>query len=356
MHKPPESPPMPPPTTSQLRSNFGRSVSRWSISPRCEDAPAHRSPKAAKLVRKPTRRRLGQYSHRVDRTEPESAEMLRTVGGEPNDIALRANRPQSLIITIYGAYSRTMGGWLSVATLLTLMGEVGIEDAAVRSALSRFKRRGILVAERRGNTAGYALSENAWRTFDVGDARVLQRREPPAASGWILAAFSIPERSRDIRYRLRSRLARVGFAQVAGGLWIAPRSLEADVRYIVEVLGVHEHVNIFGADHVGFGSTAEAVRQWWDLDEIASQYSAFTETYRRVGSAYDSGSRIASTAAFADYTRILTSWRPLPYIDPGLPREFLPRVWAGDEATDLFYSLHDRLFQIAQHHVEDLAS
>jgi phenylacetic acid degradation operon negative regulatory protein len=85
-----------------------------------------------------------------------------------------------------------MGGWLSVATLLTLMGEVGIEDAAVRSALSRFKRRGILVAERRGNTAGYALSENAWRTFDVGDARVLKRREPPAASGWILAASSMP--------------------------------------------------------------------------------------------------------------------------------------------------------------------
>lgn len=288
--------------------------------------------------------------------EPESDETLRTFGGEPNDIALRANRPQSLIITIYGAYSRTMGGWLSVATLLNLMGEVGIEDAAVRSALSRFKRRGILVSERRGNTAGYALSDNAWRTFDVGDARVLQRREPPAANGWVLAAFSIPERSRDIRYRLRSRLARVGFAQVAGGLWIAPRSLEADVRYVVEVLGLHEHVNIFGAEHIGFGSTAEAVRQWWDLDEIAAKYSAFTSTYRRVGASYQTRSRIDPAAAFADYTRILTSWRPLPYIDPGLPREFLPRVWAGDEATDLFYSLHDRLFEVAQRHVEDMAS
>lgn len=291
----------------------------------------------------------------MDRLGQESAETLRTFGGEPNDIALRASRPQSLIITIFGAYSRTMGGWLSVATLLTLMGEVGVEDAAVRSALSRFKRRGILLAERRGNTAGYALSDNAWRTFDVGDARVLQRREPPASSGWVLAAFSIPERSRDVRYRLRSRLARVGFAQVAGGLWIAPRSLEADVLYIVEVLGVQEHVNIFGAEHIGFGSTPDAVREWWDLDGIGEHYTAFSRSYRRLANVYAEKTRIDPVSAFADYTRVLTSWRPIPYIDPGLPREFLPRTWPGDEATDLFYALHDRLFPAAQGHVEGIA-
>lgn len=292
----------------------------------------------------------------MDRIGQESAETLRTFGGEPNDVALRASRPQSLIITVFGAYSRSMGGWLSVSTLLTLMGQVGVEDAAVRSALSRFKRRGILLAERKGNTAGYALSDNAWRTFDVGDARVLQRREPPTSSGWVLAAFSIPEQSRDVRYRLRSRLARVGFAQVAGGLWIAPRALEADVQYIVDVLGVHEHVNIFGAEHMGFGSTAEAVRQWWDLDDIGAQYTAFTRTYRRIGAHYGENKSVDPVSAFADYTRVLTSWRPLPYIDPGLPREYLPRIWAGDEATALFYSLHDRLFPIAQKHVESVAN
>lgn len=291
----------------------------------------------------------------MDRIGQETAETLRTFGGEPNAIALRANRPQSLIITIFGAYSRTIGGWLSVGTLLTLMSEVGIEDPAVRSALSRFKRRGILVAERRGNTAGYALSENAWRTFDVGDARVLQRREPPITSDWVLAAFSIPERSRDVRYRLRSRLARVGFAQVAGGLWIAPESLEADVRYIVDVLGVHEHVDIFKAEHIGFGSTADSVREWWDLADIGRQYSAFTSTYRPIRANYERRSVHDPAVAFADYTKVLTSWRPLPYIDPGLPREFLPSRWAGDEATDLFYFLHDHLSPMAQRHVEQIA-
>ena len=297
-----------------------------------------------------------QYPHPVKTSGAEAAETLRTFGGEPNDIALRATRPQSLIITIYGAYSRTLGGWLSVADLLTLMSEVGVEDAAVRSALSRFKRRGILIAERRGTAAGYALSESAWRTFDVGDARVLQRREPPANTGWVLAAFSIPEHSRDVRYRLRSRLARVGFAQVGGGLWIAPRTLEPDVRYVVDVLGVHEHVDIFSAEHVGFGSTVAAVRGWWDLDDIAAQYRAFTRTYRSVAEQYDGARRrtIEPAGAFADYTRVLTSWRPLPYVDPGLPREYLPSNWAGDAATTLFYRLHDLLAPIAQRQVNSL--
>jgi len=291
------------------------------------------------------------YSANVDYLGNESAETPRTFGGEPSDVALRATRPQSLIITIFGAYSRSVGGWLPVSALLTLMGEVGIEDAAVRSALSRFKRRGILISERRGNTAGYALSESAWRTFDVGDARVLERREPPADTGWVLAAFSIPERSRDVRYRLRSRLARVGFAQVGGGLWIAPRNLEADVRYIVDVLGVQEHVEIFGAEHIGFSDTEAAVRQWWDLNDIAVQYEAFTTAYRPIADSYEGVPVDDEGRAFADYTRALTSWRPLPYVDPGLPRCYLPSNWAGDTATAVFFRLHDRLAATAQEHV-----
>ncbi len=284
-----------------------------------------------------------------------SAEQLRAFGGEPIDVALRASRPQSLIITIFGAYSRGIGGWLSVATLLPLMAEVGVEDAAVRSALSRFKRRGVLLAQRHDGNAGYAISDNARRTFDVGDARVLQRREPPPNAGWVLAAFSIPESSRDLRYRLRSRLARVGFAQAAGGLWLAPRQLEADARYIVEVLGLQDHVEIFAAEHIGFGNTGDAIGEWWDLDQIASTYEEFTAAYEPIREAWRSGERHGPAAAFADYTRVLTSWRPLPYVDPGLPREYLPSRWAGDTATDLFYELHDKLSPIAQHHVNDLA-
>lgn len=266
-------------------------------------------------------------------------------------------RPQSLIISIFGAYGRNIGGWLSVSALVSLLNDVGVDDPAVRSALSRFKRRGVLLSEKHNGVAGYALSESTWRTFDVGDARVLQRRTPPPNAGWVLTAFSIPESKRDLRYRLRSRLAKVGFAQVGGGLWIAPRALEADARYIVEALGVQEFVDIFSAEHMAFRATTGAVNQWWDLPAIASEYESFTNDFKGLRAAYDRAAKPpAPTKAFADYTRALTAWRPLPYNDPGLPREYLPKIWPGDQATDLFYALHDQLAPAAQQYVVDLVS
>lgn len=282
---------------------------------------------------------------------------MSSVSGEPSDLAARAARPQSLIVTIYGAYSRQLGGWFSVSSLLTMLREVGIDDPSVRSALSRFKRRGILTAERRDGVAGYALGEVARRTFDIGDARVLERRTAPPDRGWVLAAFSIPESARDVRYRLRSRLARVGFAQVGGGLWIAPRQLESDVRHLVSSLQVTEYVDIFLADHSSFRSTREAVSDWWDLDAIGAMYSEYSNSYRSMAQQWAKVTgRVDNARAFADYTRALTSWRPLPYVDPGLPREYLPAKWPGDRATETFYALHDRLARPALDYVKAIAS
>ena len=282
---------------------------------------------------------------------------MSSVRGEANDPTARSARPQSLIITVYGAYSRSIGGWFSVSSLLTLLGEVGIDDPSVRSALSRFKRRGILTGERRAGVAGYALGEAARRTFDIGDSRVLERRHPPPNRGWVLAAFSIPESARDVRYRLRSRLSRVGFAQVGGGLWIAPRQLESDVRYVVDNLDIGEYVDLFVGEHSGFRITRDAVASWWDLNAIAALYDDFASEFAGMAGTWSRTRGEPDPArAFADYTRALTAWRPLPYTDPGLPREYLPRTWAGDRATEVFFTLHDLLARPALDYVTEVAA
>ena len=66
----------------------------------------------------------------------------------------RELRPQSLIVSIFGAYGRNLGGWFAVSTLISLLNDVGVDDPAVRSALSRFKRRRILISEKQGGVAG----------------------------------------------------------------------------------------------------------------------------------------------------------------------------------------------------------
>ena len=54
--------------------------------------------------------------------------------------------------------------------------------------------------------------------------------------------------------------------------------------------------------------------------------------------------------AFADYVRVLTDWRRLPYADPGLPAALLPPDWEGALAAKLFADLRARLEDPARRH------
>jgi phenylacetic acid degradation operon negative regulatory protein len=54
--------------------------------------------------------------------------------------------------------------------------------------------------------------------------------------------------------------------------------------------------------------------------------------------------------SFAVYVPMLTAWRRLPYLDPGLPLEHLPADWSGIEAGALFTELDRRLRTSAHQH------
>ena len=57
-----------------------------------------------------------------------------------------AAQPRALIVTIYGLYARESAGWFSIAAVIRLMAELGVDEPAVRSAISRLKLRGLLEA------------------------------------------------------------------------------------------------------------------------------------------------------------------------------------------------------------------
>src|SRR5574342_1256963 len=95
-------------------------------------------------------------------------------------------RPRALIVSVYGMYAREFAGWMSVASIIQLMAELSVDEAAVRSSISRLKRRDILTAERIGGIAGYGLSPQARVILDAGDRRIFRRRPASMADGWIL--------------------------------------------------------------------------------------------------------------------------------------------------------------------------
>ncbi|MEC4016588.1 PaaX family transcriptional regulator [Streptomyces sp. H27-D2] len=285
--------------------------------------------------------------------------------------------PRSLIVTFYGAFGREAAsarpgaasgadgkgadrdggpagngavaapeayGPVPVAALIRLLGAVGVDPPSVRSAVSRLKRRELLVADRTAEgAAGYGLSSDARQLLDDGDRRIYGRSAAKLRDGWVLAVFSVPEQERHKRHLLRSRLARLGFGTAAPGVWIAPAHLYEETRHTLERLELACYVDLFRGTHAGFEPTAQAAGRWWDLAAIAKLHQAFLEVHEPVLARWERRRLVPEEDAYRDYLAALDSWRRLPYADPGLPAELLPADWPGGRAAEVFARLHVRL-------------
>jgi phenylacetic acid degradation operon negative regulatory protein len=286
---------------------------------------------------------------------------------------LSAAQPRQLIVTVYGLYARTGGGWMSVASVIALLGDLGVDQQTVRSAISRLKQRGLLVASKRGRTAGYELSAEAGAILVEGDHRIFEHRRAAAEDPWLLAVFSVPETERDKRHQLRSQLSRLGFGTVAAGVWIAPAHLRTVTADVLARHGLDGYADLFECTYVAFGEPCEKIQDWWDLDQLGRLYDEFLAAHRPVlakwkrrrtrtktvaGADTNTGTGTKSgtvrpgdgAEAFADYVRVLTDWRRLPYADPGLPAALLPADWEGTLAARLFADLRTRLEIPARQH------
>ncbi|BCT74355.1 PaaX family transcriptional regulator [Sinomonas cyclohexanicum] len=272
--------------------------------------------------------------------------------------AVASPRHQQLIVTVFGLYGREHGGALPVAGLVRLLGDLGVEGAGVRSAVSRLKKRGVLESVKIGSAAAYRLGPGLEEVFSEGDERIFSPRRARPDDPWLLAAFSVPESERAVRHQIRAAFTRLGFGAVSPGLWIAPAALEKEARRQLARAGAAEYVEFFRAEYADDGEgpgMRGRVAEWWDLDALEATYVDFVEGQRGVHERWEG--RTPSSAqdeavAFADYVSLLTHWRRLPYLDPGLPAEYLPETWHGLVAGELFADLNAKLAGPARRHAE----
>ncbi|WP_269996223.1 PaaX family transcriptional regulator [Arthrobacter sp. B2a2-09] len=254
----------------------------------------------------------------------------------------RPGSTTSLLRTVIGLYLRDAGGWMSTRHIIALMEALGVTAAVSRTALSRLKKKEIVRPQLRHDVPGFAVTEGAAAMLARGDRRIFNPRLMSSVDRWCLVSFSIPETEREKRHQLRRRLHWIGCGTVAAGLWICPDSLREEVEEILEDLELRGMATVFVTDtpSVG-GSLRDAASAWWDLEAVAELHRDFI---RHNGSAADDGDpRSASddgsppsAGTFARYVRCIDRWRIIPYLDPGLPAEFLPEDWPGMAGIALF--------------------
>ena len=239
--------------------------------------------------------------------------------------------PRHLILSLFGLYARDAERQLAVGALADRA------DGGPRRRRGRDPVVGVAAEEARRARAG--ARPTARRATGCrrrrspcsreGDARIWSRPRASVDDGWLVVVFSVPEAERGKRHELRSLLTRLGFGTAAPGVWVAPgtaydetlaraRPRRADV--------VHRAVP----------------RRLPRLRARPTPASASGGTCRRsprcTTSSWPTTARLTRlrdpdpARAFAAYVPMLTAWRRLPYLDPGIPLELLPAGWPGQPA------------------------
>lgn len=241
-------------------------------------------------------------------------------------------RPEQLLLAFLGEFviDRDLGP-VPTALLVDVVAELGVTEGATRAALARMARRGLLAPVRTGRTVGYLLTPASEAVLREARDRIFAD-DPfaPQGTGWTLVTFSVPERRRDLRHRVRAQLSWAGFGPLRDGLWIAPG--EVDPPEPLAALAADEGVDVVAFRAVEVDGFPVGVDGAWRLDELRAHHEEFQVRW--------SGD---VTAPLTGLTALVADWLAVLRSVPRLPSERLPADWPGAASVRLFHRLHAAL-------------
>jgi phenylacetic acid degradation operon negative regulatory protein len=215
------------------------------------------------------------------------------------------------------------------ASIIDILGRLGVSEHATRSTLTRMVNRDLLRRQRFGRTMYFGLTPRAVELLHDGQRRIW---ETGAVNDrwdgtWTLLCFSLPESWQRQRHGLRSQLAWAGFGPLQGGLWIAPGNV--GVESIVSGLGLAAHVRVFRASADELTDVRQMIGDAYDLPGVAARYEDFLERWEPAEPG-PPGDPVAARLT------IVAEWLLAIRRDPRLPVQHLPADWPAARAQALF--------------------
>ncbi|MBW2609499.1 MAG: phenylacetic acid degradation operon negative regulatory protein PaaX [Deltaproteobacteria bacterium] len=248
--------------------------------------------------------------------------------------------PQPALLTLYGDYARGSNGEIGIGSIVKLLGNFGLSEQSIRSAVSRMCHANLLKVRKVGRKSYYSLTEDGRNLLTKSGQRIFWPKGIPWDSSWMIVTYSIPEQKRKARDRLRTELSWMGCGALSDATWISPYDITKEVEELVERLKIRNNVHIFHAKHLGFSDPKEIVSRSWNLNKTHEKYASFLTRYRPKLEALQkiirSGKDIKPSECFVERFSIIHEYRKLPFFDPDLPKELLPSKWLRPEANTLF--------------------
>lgn len=266
-------------------------------------------------------------------------------------------RPETILFSLFGTYADETG-WLPVRVIVSSVAALGISEAAVRMTVSRLKKRGRILAERRAAGSGYRLSDAGARAVATGVAELdpaahAQRSSSVWDGLWTFVLFTVPESERRLRDELRARLQELRCGTLGPGAYIWPGPLTQADLGIEDGSALAERVTILRGSPVVPDTHATLVtRAWPELPALAERYRTFVERFSQF--ARRDGHRVAGRDAFVVRFRCLLEYLELAFADPSLPHALCPPNWHGEKARHLYRSVVEHLDASSRAFVDSL--
>ena len=263
---------------------------------------------------------------------------------------------QFIIFVLLGDIIAPRGGRVWMASLLPMLEVLGVSEHAVRSTVSRMRRKGWLKPEREGRHSLYTLTARGRRIIEEGGQRIFEPRKQEWDGRWYQVVYSLPENKRKLRNDLRKRLAWLGFGRLAPGTWISPHNRHAEMEALLDDLAVQKYVELFSDLKLVSGDDREIVEKCWDLKELNMQYARFLArwepNYEKCAQSLIKGEGLSAAECFAQRFWITHEYSPFPRLDPNLPSALLPEGWLGDKAAGMFNGYRDLLGERSNEFIE----
>lgn len=243
-------------------------------------------------------------------------------------------------------------GDISSGELLEVAQRFGLSPNAIRSAVNRMVRTGLLakVGRGRGNLRysvgprGQALVEQ----FTVKTLRWHLALEGQLTwdGDWLVVTFSVPEGQRSKRDAFRARLTDMGFGLLSPSVWISPFEQAAEVETLVDDLDLAEQVVLLHCQrlHVpGVESVAQLAHRVWGLGALETHYRDFNSRVEALLASLERVGRGKEVDAEAIFFEAMDLQNEVLEIilaeDPCLPPKLLPPDWPNQRTHELVHAL-----------------
>lgn len=235
-------------------------------------------------------------------------------------------RVWSVVISIFGDLVQPRQQTISVQELLALTGHAGIEENAVRTALSRLAKEGWVERHKDGRHAFYALSDSGKKAFLAATERIYSHSFVSQSAQWNLGYFKNP----------------VGDAKNDMPLAF---TLSKHWRLINDEDAHH----FSGSSHMLFPTSAVDTPDWVleNLlpEKLTKHYRDLLVDIAPLINSRDSIGHMSPLSAVTTRYLLIHAWRRLVLRHPLMPQGLLPLDWPGSLCHQAICSIYPHLVE-----------